>query len=409
MSCLTSFLMGQKQSAYWFFGSNGGLNFNSGTPVEERGALRTLEGSASISDGNGKLLFYTDGITVYNANHEVMLNGTDLLGNTSSTQSAIIVPDPSNFRRYYIFTVDIPYLDNIDIGISGINYSVVDMTLDSGLGGVVDNQKNIPILRYASEKITATSDKSEKGIWVVTFSNQEDHLYNNRFNTFYAFKVDESGVHTAPVKSVLDVYLDAENPNNIDYRGYLKFSPDGSKIICNSQGDGAFIADFNTETGVVSNPLTLKMDNFVDRYGNEDEENVYGAEFSPSGQYLYIDAFFDTDDGGTILDVNQVLGNNRKLYQYDLNATDINASRKLIDQSEDFRGALQLALDGKIYRVLSKGYLYESAQTLGVINNPNNEATSVNYDPEAIVLQNGFVTQGLPPFIQSLFLVVSHY
>ncbi|MFV0237655.1 MAG: T9SS type B sorting domain-containing protein [Flavobacteriales bacterium] len=388
-------MAGQKQSAHWFFGSKGGLDFTSGKPVEKAGNLETLEGSASISDVRGNLLFYTDGTTVYNAKHQIMLNGIGLLGNTSSTQSAIIAPDPSNFKRFYIFTVDVPYVDPDDVNdtISGINYSLVDMTLDDGLGGVVSSQKNIPLLEYASEKIAATSHYSENAIWIIAFSNEKRALQDSKFNTFYAFKVDETGVSKEPVKSVLNIY---PNSYYIDYRGYLKFSPNGSKIVCNSQLSGSFVADFNKETGKVSNPLTLEMEDDVLL------EEVYGAEFSPSGQYLYIDTFYDTDD--SFFDQNEVLGNNRKLYQFNLNSPDINNSRKLIDKSEHFRGALQLALDGKIYRVLSKGYLYQSSQTLGAINNPNNEASTVNYNPEAIVLEKGYVTQGLPPFIQSFFL-----
>lgn len=74
---IPSIVFAQKQSAHWFFGYNAGLDFNSGAPVEEPGGqLQTFEGSASISDNDGNLLFYTDGITVFDRNHNVMLNGT---------------------------------------------------------------------------------------------------------------------------------------------------------------------------------------------------------------------------------------------------------------------------------------------------------------------------------------------
>lgn len=401
MNCLITFLMGQKQAAHWFFGTNGGLDFNSGTPVEKKGALRTLEGSASISDGNGNLLFYTDGITVYNANHEVMLNGRELYGDTTSTQSAIIIPNPINFREYYIFTVDATSLDGTIFDenpekedlINGVNYSVVDIFLDKGLGKVTD-QKNIHLLDYSAEKLTAIKIINKNVFWVIIFSNANNgESKNKKFDTFYAYKIDENGVNN-PIKSTLEIFSE----ETTDHRGYMKISPDGSKIICNSQSNRALLVDFDIETGIVSNPFILQMEDDIKH------EDVYGAEFSPSGQYLYIDAFFDTDEGYPIIDNFNILGNNRKLYQFDVSATDINGSRKLIDQSVDFRGALQLAMDGKIYRVLSKGYLYDSARTLGVINYPDNEAATVDYNPEAIVLQEGYVTQGLPPFIQSFFL-----
>ena len=37
--------------------------------------MRSLEASSSISDSNGNLLFYTNGIYIANANHDTMMNG----------------------------------------------------------------------------------------------------------------------------------------------------------------------------------------------------------------------------------------------------------------------------------------------------------------------------------------------
>jgi urease alpha subunit len=101
-----SSLFAQKEANIWYFGANAGLDFNSGTPVALLdGALDTIEGCATISDTDGNLLFYTDGITVFNKNHTIMLNGMGLNGDTSTTQSALIVPKPNDENTYYIFTV----------------------------------------------------------------------------------------------------------------------------------------------------------------------------------------------------------------------------------------------------------------------------------------------------------------
>ena len=97
----------QKEAAIWYFGQYAGLDFNSGSPVVlTNGQLNTFEGCATISDGTGALLFYTDGVTVWDRSHTIMPNGRRLLGDTSSTQSAIIIPRPNNTEQYYIFTVD---------------------------------------------------------------------------------------------------------------------------------------------------------------------------------------------------------------------------------------------------------------------------------------------------------------
>jgi len=65
----------QKEANIWYFGENAGLDFNSGVPVALLdGQLNTREGCATISDKNGNLLFYTDGITVWNRSHKIMQN-----------------------------------------------------------------------------------------------------------------------------------------------------------------------------------------------------------------------------------------------------------------------------------------------------------------------------------------------
>lgn len=56
LSCQES--SAQREAANWYFGVNAGLDFNSGLPVAlQNGKLQTIEGSATISDRNGNLLF----------------------------------------------------------------------------------------------------------------------------------------------------------------------------------------------------------------------------------------------------------------------------------------------------------------------------------------------------------------
>ena len=67
----------QKEVNIWYFGEYAGIDFNSGSPVAlTNSAMSQYEGCATISDANGNLLFYTNGMTVWNRNHEVMENGT---------------------------------------------------------------------------------------------------------------------------------------------------------------------------------------------------------------------------------------------------------------------------------------------------------------------------------------------
>ena len=89
----------------WVFGKNAGLNFGTTSPTPSSGnAISTGEGCASISDAGGTLILYTDGQKVWDGLHNIRAQG--LLGNPSSTQSAIIVPNPGNAAQYYIFTTN---------------------------------------------------------------------------------------------------------------------------------------------------------------------------------------------------------------------------------------------------------------------------------------------------------------
>jgi hypothetical protein len=98
----TTLIFSQNEASNWFFGENMGLRFNrnSPKPAVQQGSLNTLEGCASISDANGNLLFYSDGSNAWTRTHQPMPNGTGLLGDESSTQSAIIVPNPTYPNLY---------------------------------------------------------------------------------------------------------------------------------------------------------------------------------------------------------------------------------------------------------------------------------------------------------------------
>ncbi len=367
----------QNQAANWFFGYGAGLQFDLGantlTPVNG-GALSTNEGCATISDAFGNLLFYTDGSLVWNRNNNVMSNGSNLFGDPSSTQSAIIVPKPNDPDIYYVFTVD-NALDGTNFG---LNYSIVDMTLNNGLGNVTT--KNTNLLPICSEKISAVlKDCVTKSIWLITYASQNGS--GNNYNTFYAYEVSDTGVNRVPVTSTFSGIATQEP------RGYLKLSPDGQKLACANMGSGMFLFDFDVATGIVSNQRQLNI--------NTGSSSAYGVEFSPNSQLLYVHSSNDQQS-------QSPSAHTSTLSQYDLSAPNISNSRVTIDQQSLYRGGLQLGPDGKIYRALSATYDI-GLPFLGVINNPNALGTACDYQHNAVSLAPNNSSQGLPPFIQSIF------
>ena len=385
IACLMhGFLFAQFEAANWYFGENAGIHFNSSTgevTALTDGKINTYEGSSSISDEDGNLLFYTDGTTVYNRNHEVMENGYFLYGNSSSTQSAIVVPFPGNDNLFYIFTVD-TVISNSDTS-EGFNYSIVDITENGGLGRVT--LKNQNLLSYSSEKLSAVvRDCETESIWVITLSTATGNDDGTQFDTFYAYSINDQTIDTTPVKSSVISGV-------TERRGALKLSPDGTKLVSANVGDGLFLYDFDTDTGTVSNQQELSIKTTT-------SNQSYGAEFSSNNRYLYIHASNDFNGNGS-----DIASNHRSsLIQYDIEALNISDSQVTLDNRNLFRGALQLGPDGKIYRALASTYDI-GLPYLGVIENPNAAGTDANYNHNAIDLGGNNSTQGLPPFIQSFF------
>ncbi|WOD43927.1 T9SS type B sorting domain-containing protein [Hwangdonia lutea] len=373
----------QSEAANWYFGFGGGIKFNqinnTVTSVSD-GQLFTNEGCASISDSSGNLLFYTDGTRVWNKNHATMSNGLGLYGDSSSTQSAIIVPKPDDENIYYIFTVD----NGLDGNDYGLNYSEVNMTLDGGLGAVTS--KNTNLLQRCSEKITAVlKDCITKSIWVLTLASENGDA--DIFNTYHAFEVNNFGVNTTSVKSTFNLMVS-------DARGYLKLSPDGEKVACANVRDGLYLYDFDAATGVVSNQLQLNLPSV--NYAS------YGVEFSPNSQLLYVHSYNNFFDFETPANNNIPSNHTSSLLQYNLLASNISSSSFVIDDRELYRGGLQLGPNGKIYRALSATY-NDGLPYLGVINNPNGIGFNANYSHNAISVSPNNSSQGLPPFIASFF------
>ena len=375
----------QNEAANWYFGENAGLTFdltNNAIVQNSNGRLNTREGCSSISDDNGNLLFYTDGVTVWNRNHVQMANGFDLHGDSSSTQSAIIVPKPASVSIYYIFTVD----NGIDGVNHGLSFSEIDMSLNGGLGQVT--VKNTDLLSLCSEKITAVlKDCLTEALWVVTFASENGDLPT--FNTYHAFEINNTGVITTSVKSTFTT--DITEP-----RGYLKLSPDGTKVASANVKSGLFLYDFDAPTGKLSNDVQLFISS------NNGAAFPYGVEFSPNSKLLYVHSsndFFDFENPNRS---NDPKNHSSTLTQFNLTDADIQNSQVRLESKQLYRGALQLGPDGKIYRALSATYL-QGLPFLGVIENPNVVGPACIYRHNAISLSPFNSSQGLPPFIASFF------
>ncbi len=349
----------QSEANLWYFGKYAALDFSSGKPVPiNNSKMNTEEGCASICDKDGNLLFYTDGISVWNRLHEKMPSGNNLMGHPSSTQSGVIIPKPGSSEIYYVFTIASAGKE------AGFRYSLVDMSMANGLGDVA--VKNYLLATPVTEKITAVKHRDGSSIWVIA------HEWEN--NRFLAYKITENGVEPKPVESEVG---SIHRGNTTNTQGYMKASPDGTQIALALEDEHLTeLFDFDNLTGKLSNTIQL--------YLPKSSYN-YGIEFSPSGSLLYVSA------AGT-----------GEVYQYNLQAGSVEKikdSAIKVGQSEaqTWIGALQLAVDGKIYFPLYKKTF------LGVIHHPDSLGKACGYENNSVELGAGIAQLGLPTFTQSFF------
>ncbi|GAB2819940.1 PKD domain-containing protein [Ferruginibacter profundus] len=382
----------QKEANIWYFGNYLGMDFNSGSPVPlNDGQLHTIEGVATICDANGSLLFYTDGISIWNKVHQVMPNGTGLFGDPSSTQSAVIVPKIGDPTRYYVFTVDaVTFVapTGTFTPTRGLNYSVVNMTLDNGKGDV--EIKNVPLTQNCLEKITAVKHCNNKDIWVLA--------HDTASNGYYAYLVNATGVNTTPIISHTGSVLPGlpRTPTTrIDssFLGYMKASPNGKKIAIAFWNVNVDVSDFDNATGIVSNSISLFQP-------TDPHYLSYGVEFSPNSSLLYTTVWRDASNA---LSKNE-------LHQYDItlgSPAAIRASRQIISglfNPGEIYAALQIAPDGKMYMSQNLSPLI-SPTYISSIDNPNTYGSGCNFTNNAMQWSqpNQKSTFGLPTFIQSYF------
>ncbi|TSD66736.1 T9SS type B sorting domain-containing protein [Inquilinus sp. KBS0705] len=310
--------------------------------------MTTQEGCASIANSSGGLLFYTNGITIWNKNHDIMKNGDGLFGDLSSTQSAIIVPCPDNDKLYYVFTV------SAYGGGNGLNYSVVNITGDGGLGDVTT--KNTLLMPATTEKLTAVLNSNGKDVWVIGHKAES--------NVFCAWLLTVNGISTTPVLSTTGTPNAGGVLSNI---GTLKASPNGSKLALGANDETVpFVElfDFDISNGTISNPQ--KLTGFT-------SDIPYGIEFSPNGKLLYISEYNSEADAN--------------IYQVKLPVTPgLVTDNGIILSKIIAAGSLQLGPDGKIY--LSQ----YNAAFLHVINSPNTEGLNCNFKLKVVNLNAGAIT-----------------
>lgn len=353
---LTHFAHAQKEYDKWYFGNKAAIDFVSGTATPiTNSAMNETDNPATMSDSAGNLLFYCNGNTLYNRNHAVMPNGNGILGHLSGGYTATAVRKPGNTSIYYLFTMD------AFAGTNGLRYNVIDMNLNGGLGDIVAGQKNLVLMKPASEQVVPVAAANGKDIWLVT------HPWNS--SSFHSYPITCSGLDTVPIISTVGSYRGGGNSD--DATAGITVNATNDRIAWASYTGNYFeLFNFDNSTGILSNAIQITG-----------TPKAWGIEFSPNGSKLYV-------SGWTTHYMNQ----------YDLssyNQTSIAASVVNLGNingpgSPYFTGYMQRAPDGKIYMAV-----YMDTY-LAVINNPDIAGTGCNLVDDGFYLGGKTSSAGLP-------------
>jgi gliding motility-associated-like protein len=350
-------VVAQKQNNQWRFGNSGGIDFNFCPPKGVDGvAISTTEGVASIANKKtGELLFYTDGVTIWDKNNNPMPNGKNLFGGSvekSSTSAATIVPAVNDTNLYYIITIDEQASDK------GLRYSIVDMRLNGGLGNVVSTQKNIFLYNTNSEKIQVVPNDAKNGYWIISHDNSE---------SFIVFSLTGSGINTTPI-------ISKAGGSQGNGAGHIKVNRQFNKIAMGVLfGAEINLLKFNNSTGVVTNSLTWKS--------KLASPLIYGMEFSLDGSKLYA-------------------SNLDKIVQFDISLTTASAISNSYYEVLSGGGftyqpaSIQLGPNSKIY--------INNGGSIGCINSPNLPGASCDYENNAVTGLTGGGGYGLPQYVYYL-------
>ncbi len=353
------FLQGQYNLDYvWLLGSSGDpimqhplqginfLSFNDGELTIDREYIESefRATNASISDKDGNLLFYSNGCKIFNKNREVMENGSGLnpgaaysTGNCPDqgnpiTKGLVILPLPGDSTKYYIFHEAAETV--VSIYTAKLYYSLVDMGENGGFGKVIEKNKVI-ISDSLHADMHAVRHANGEDWWVLLGKASKPVIFSVLFT-----KDGIAGVFEQEVGPQPDPWFSTG--------GMSSFSPDGTRYARYYKNEQLSLFDFDRETGLLGNFRQFHADTTGGDRG--------GLSFSASGRYLYVNT-------------------STRLVQFDLEASDVQASRTVVgeydgylwnDQLPTVFGQMQLAPDCKVYMSTPSG-----SDVLHVIHRPD--------------------------------------
>ncbi len=272
----------------------------------------------------------------------------------------MFLPDFDNDSLYYLLhSANRDYADTLVSITTDLYFTKVDMAGNQGQGKVLDKNHSFWANDTFTDGMTAVRHGNGRDWWL---------LYpRKRSNGYTLFRFSPKGF-SKPVHHFLGGIRKFE-----DWTSQMLFTPDGTKFIRTDPFNGTNIFDFDRCSGQLFNARkSITWEN--------DTVGSTGAAVSPNSRFLYIST-------------------SRQVFQFDLLASDIAATKTLIATYDGFTSKfpckyfkMLVAPDEKIYVSPISGCDY-----LSVIHNPNEKGTACNFVPHDLKLFS-YNYVGLPNF-----------
>lgn len=354
----------------WYFGNSiNGIRFNRGTNVAQpvtNQAIPFARGGAAVATdpATANLLFYTDGVRVYDACHLAMPNGNGLNGQPDANQPVAIAPMPGQTNRWYIFTNSA----NFTTG-GSISQSEVDL---NQFGNAVFPAPALGVVGAKNVAMPGLSNRSE-GMIVVPHANRIDFwliTHQNGSQNYSATLINATATFPTIVSSGVAFPTSVANFSYHSQTGKIAVSPQDPNT-------DALILNFDNATGLIT------FDRFIFNSGlaTSNGQSIYDIEWDPKGRYLYLSRFGDT-------------GINASVLQYDYQNPAITLTP--VATAPLFRSyGLQLAPDSAIY------HLYQAISggpfLLGKFTNTDTIASRV-INSQSLFISTDFNSTQFPAF-----------
>jgi hypothetical protein len=312
----------------------------------------------SFSDSSGILLFYTNGIRIFNKNHQLMEGGDTInpggVWNNSqeygyvTTYPVAALPLPKADNIYYLFHTDVQNGGSVTLSYAKhFYYTVIDMKANNGLGKVL--AKNQVLMEGEIMWPAFVKHGNGRDWWVMGMQRAD--------TKHYLYLLSPQGLTGPYIQDIGPPFVPTE------YESESLFSEDGTLFLRHDAKTALRLYDFDRCTGQLSNLRIIPF---------QEPLHSFYAAFSPDNHFLYL---------------------NRPGWVWSLNtqAADLSASYDSVAAWEinvyptfpwyTAYGLNHLGPDGKIY-----WSNWTSTQALNVMHHPNLPGDAADCEEEGLIL-----------------------